>query len=188
MSAHKQINTQRSGQASHHCRSTLSYCLYLCRQSHPPAPSLKDKSSCRSRSCWCTDPPDTAYCPRIHSHLRWRTHKNIQASLACHTLTSCKAFRNISHKRCNCCVFTIVGHTTVELMTWKWSQRICELRLQQQSAIPHLRTQIRWMKPRSLGHRPCRRRSPVYWCKHLWGTHLESGTHQCLKNSRRQWG
>lgn len=120
MSAYKHINTQRSGQASLCCTLTLSYSLYLCRPCHPPAPSLKDRSSCRSRLCWCTDLPDTACCPRIHSHLRWRTHKNIQTSSARHTLTSCKAFRNISqnlHRHCNCCVFTIVGHTTVEPMT-----------------------------------------------------------------------
>ncbi len=52
--------------------------------------------------------------------------------------------------------------------------------------VLYLHMRARWVPLRSPGHRPCRRRSPLCWCTHPWGTHLVSGTRQCLRGRRRR--
>lgn len=187
----------------------MCVCVYLCRTSHPPAPTQRDRSSYKNRCCWRTGLPDTGCCPHIHSHLYWHTHTHRRHQYDTFTpavnhrvsLHICHLDEELPDRSEH--VRKVMHHLHQQLMTCSYYSRSycagmddCEndcteiINSSDRSEPPtvlYLHMRARWVPLRSPGHRPCRRRSPLCWCTHPWGTHLASGTRQCLRGRRRRW-
>lgn len=200
MSAHKHVNAQRSGwtnKAVHsHC-PTACVCVCVCTSTGSPTHQLQP---------WRTGAAEGTDCVGA---LTSQTQTVVLTFIHICTGTHTTVFRHHQWVACSAAVKLSVNSASVSTgirnavflawqVTLRWSRRY-EINLGEYTnaghssssntpIVMHLRTSGRRVLPWSLGHSLCRRRSLLCWCRHLRGMHLQSGTHQCLGNSRRQRG
>lgn len=118
----------------------------------------------------------------VFAHTHAQTHRRHQHDALGAAVNVRKAMHRLRERATNYSRYTVTVHRNGRSQQ---SHKFWRVQANRHTA-PYLHTRGRWVPPRSPGHRPCRRRSPLCWCKHPGGTHLGSGTRQCLRDNRRR--